>query len=102
MNPLVSVEGKLFGNDCEYVAAGEDQEIVALVRNFGAAVLAVENYVADFDVECEMLATVVAPAAWAYCENGSLLWLFLSGVRDDETGSGALFGFAWLDNNAVV
>jgi hypothetical protein len=49
-----------------------------------------------------MLATVVAPAAWAYCENGSLLWLFLSGVRDDETGSGALFGFAWLDNNAVV
>jgi hypothetical protein len=101
MVPLCGRRG-LFGNDCENVAAGEDQEIVSTVRNFGAAVLAVQNGVANFYVEREVLAFVVTPAAWANCENCSLLWLFLSGVWDYQTGCGLHFGFAWLDNDSVV
>lgn len=93
---------KKLGNNCEHVAAGENEQVVSTMGDFGSAVLAVQNNVANFDVECEVLAFVVAPAAWAYGEHGALLWLLFSGVWDNETRCGGLHCFAWLDHNAVV
>jgi hypothetical protein len=70
--------------------------------DFGSAVLAVQNYIANFDVECEMLAFVIAPTARSNCKNGALLWLLFGGVWDNETRCGGLHCFAWLDHNAVI
>jgi len=96
------VVGGLLADDCENVAAGEDEQVLARVADFGAAVLAVQNGVADLDVEREVLAFVVAPTAWADGEHLALLRLFLGGVGNDETRCRALLGFAWLNNDPVV
>jgi hypothetical protein len=90
------------GNNCEYVAAGENKKVVSTMGDFGSAVLAVQNYVANFDVECEMLTFVIAPTARSNCKNGALLWLLFGGVWDNETRCGGLHCFAWLDHNAVI
>ena len=84
------------------VAAGQDQEILAVDRDFGPAVLAVQNGVADLDVERAVGALVIAPAAGADCEDAALLGLFLGGIWDDEARSGGLFSFVRLDHDAVV
>ena len=47
---------KKSGNNCEYVAAGENKKIVSTMGDFGSAVLAVQHNIANFDVKCEMLA----------------------------------------------
>src|ERR687895_670793 len=47
----------------QHVAAGEDQEVVTVDGDLGAAVLAVQHDVAFLDVEGEVLALVVAPPA---------------------------------------
>src|SRR5215207_4362207 len=59
-------------DDRKHVAAGEDQEVIAVDRHLGAAVLAIEDGVADLHVESEVLALVVAPAAGADGEDGPL------------------------------
>src|SRR6478609_12157237 len=86
----------------QHVAAGEDQEILAVDGDLGAAVLAVEHDVAFVDVEGEVLALVVAPAAGADSEHGALLRLLLGGVGDDQARGGALLGLVGLHDDAVI
>src|SRR5262249_20755153 len=78
------------------------QQVLAIDRDFGAAVLAVENRVANLDVERAVAALVVTPTAGADSENAALLGLFLGGVGDDEAGSSGLLSFVRLDHDAVV
>src|SRR6478752_377019 len=86
----------------QHVAAGEDQEILAVDGDLGAAVLAVEHDVAFVDVEGEVLALVVAPAAGADSEHCALLRLLLGGVGDDQARGGALLGLVGLHDDAVI
>jgi len=58
-------------DDGENVAGGEDQELLAAVLDLGAAVLAVDDAVADVDVERDAVALVV-DAAGANCEDLAL------------------------------
>src|SRR6476661_2237733 len=67
-------------DDGEDVAGGEDEELLAAVLDLGAAVLAVDDLVADLDVERHALAVVV-DAARADGEDLALLGLLLRGVR---------------------
>ena len=78
-------------DDGEDVARGEDEVLLAAVLDLGAAVLAVDDHVADRDVERDAVAVVVE-AAGADREDLALLGLLLGGVRDDEAGRGGLLG----------
>jgi len=90
------------GNNCEHVAAGENKKVVSTVGDFGSAVLAVQNYVANFDVECEMLAFVIAPTARSNCKNGALLWLLFGGVSEHATRRTSHMNLKPLDDRIVV
>src|SRR5215213_8790710 len=85
----------------EDVARGEDEVLLAVVLDLGAAVLAVDDLVADGDVERHAVAVVV-DAAGADREDLALLGLLLRGVRDDQAGGRGLLGLHGLDHNAVL
>src|SRR6476469_4719671 len=87
-------------DDGEDVAGGEDEVLLAAVLDLGAAVLAVDDPVADGDVERDAVAVVVDPAGTDR-EDLALLGLLLRGVRDDETGRSGLLGLDGLDDDAV-
>src|SRR5664280_295022 len=72
---------RLLLDDRQYVPGGQDQVLLAGVLDLGAAVLAVEDGVADLDVERDPLLALVVPAAGADREDGALLGLLLGGVR---------------------
>src|SRR5664280_2640742 len=74
--------------DSQHVPGGQDQVLLAGVLDLGAAVLAVEDGVADLDVERDPLLALVVPAAGADREDGALLGLLLGGVRDHDAGRG--------------
>ena len=93
-------EFELANDDRENVASRQDEELVRAELDLGAAVLAVQDTVADGDVERNAVAVVV-DAAGAYSYNFALLGLFLRGVRNDKTGSSGLLGFDLLDDNAI-
>src|SRR5215207_8507569 len=84
-----AVSGSL-GDDGEHVARGEDQQILAVVLDLGAAVLRVQDLVADADVERDALLAGVVPPAVTDSEDLALLRLLFGGVRDDEAGCGGL------------
>ena len=73
-------------DDGEHVAAGEDQQVLAVDGDLGAAVLRVDDGVADLDVERDELAGLLGAAAGADGEDLALLGLLLGGVGDDEAG----------------
>src|SRR5450759_5694213 len=77
---------RLLLDDRQYVPGGQDQVLLAGVLDLGAAVLAVEDGVADLDVERDPLLALVVPAAGADREDGALLGLLLGGVRDHDAG----------------
>src|ERR687889_683830 len=85
----------------EDVARGEDEVLLAVVLDLGAAVLAVDDLVADGDVERHAVAVVV-DAAGADREDLALLGLLLRGVRDDQAGGRGLLGLHSLDHDAVL
>src|SRR3954462_5858108 len=89
------------GDDGEDVAGGEDEVLLAAVLDLGAAVLAVDDLVADLDVERDALGAVVVETAGTDRQDLALLGLLLGGVRDDEAGSGGLLGLEGLDDDAV-
>ena len=62
------------------------------VLDLGAAVLAVEDDVADLDVERNALGALVVEPAGTDGEDLALLGLLLGGVRDDQAGRGGLLG----------
>src|SRR5690606_16126240 len=74
----------------------------APVLDLGAAVLAVDDAVADLDVHGDALVAVLVPASRTYGQDLALLGLLLGGVRDDQTGGGGLLGLDGLDDNAVL
>ena len=83
-------------DDGEHVTGGEDQQVLAVDGDLGAAVLRVDDGVADLDVEGEEVAGRVGPAAGADGEDLALLGLLLGGVGDDETRGGLLLGLVGL------
>src|SRR3954447_14208854 len=98
--PGRSASGLLL-DDGEDVARREHEVLLAGVLDLGAAVLAVEDDVADLDVQRETVAVVV-DATRADREDGALLGLLLGGVRDDDArGSGGL-GLVGLYDDAVL
>ena len=89
-------------HDREHVAGGEDEVVLVVVLDLGAAVLRVDNDVADLDVERDSLVAVLVEAPRTYRKDLALLGLLLSGVGDDETGCGRLLGFERLDEDAIL
>src|SRR5262245_29874914 len=75
-------------DDREDVAAGEDQQVVTGDGDLGAAVLGVEDGLADLDAERDQLAGGLAALAGPDRQHFALLRLLLGGVGDDETGCG--------------
>src|SRR5689334_14993568 len=71
-----SKQEDLLLDDREDVARGEDQELLARVLDLGAAVLAVDDLVADRDVERNSVAAVVDPTR-THSQDFALLGLLL-------------------------
>src|SRR3954452_15873538 len=88
-------------DDGEQVAGGQDQVVLAAIANLGAAVLRVDDHVADVDVERDAVAVVV-DATGAHGDDRALLRLLLGGVRDAQTGGGGGFGLVGLDHDPVL
>src|SRR3954469_16950405 len=86
-------------DDREHVAGRENQVLLTGVLDLGTAVLAVENGVADLDVERDPLLAVVVEPARADSEDLALLRLLLGGVRDDQAGGRRLLGVERLDDD---
>ena len=84
----------------ENVTGRQDQIILALYLDLGAAVLRVEDDITDGDVERDPLAVLVF--ARAHGQYFTQLGLFLRGIGDDEAASCAgLVLVLRLDHNAV-
>src|SRR5512132_2092261 len=90
----------LLGDNGEHVAGREDQVLLALDLDLGAAVLGVDDLVPDLDVEGD--AGAVLEPAGAHRHDGALLGLLLGRVRDDDPGDRRLLLFARLDHDAVL
>ena len=81
---------------------GEDEVLLAGVLDLGAAVLAVDDLVADGDVQRNALVAVFVEAAGADGHDLALLGLLLGGVRDDQAGGRGLLGVKGLDDDPVL
>jgi hypothetical protein len=88
-------------DDREHVARGEDQVLLAVVLDLGAAVLRVDDDVADAHIERDAVAVVVDPAR-SHGEDLALLGLLLRRVRDDDAGSGGGLRLAGLNDDLVL
>jgi hypothetical protein len=84
------------------VVRAKDQELVSVDLELLSAVLAVDDEVADLDVERDAALAVLVPATIADSDDLALLRLLLGGVRDEQTGLGLLLGLACLDDHAVA
>src|SRR5512139_3560357 len=94
--------GCLLVDDCQHVAGGQDQVLLAVVLDLGAAVLAVDDGVALGDVQRDALLAVLIPAAGTDSDHGAFLRLLLGGVGDDQTGSGRGLGLVGLYEDLVL
>src|SRR3954449_2090127 len=74
----------------EHVALAQDEQLLAVDLDFGAAVLAVEDLVAFGDVERDALLAILVVAALANGDDLALLGLFLGGVGEDDAAGGRL------------
>src|SRR5206468_189428 len=88
-------------DDGEDVARREDEVLLTGVLDLGAAVLAVQDDVADLDVQRDAVAVVVDPAR-ADGEDSALLRLLLGGVGNDDAGRGGGLGLVGLHDDAVL
>src|SRR5262245_17989865 len=91
---------RLLVDDREDVARREDQVLVALDLDLGAAVLRVDDGVADGNVERDPL-PLLEPAG-ADRDHRSFLRLLLRGIRDHDAGDGGLVLLARLDHDPVL
>jgi hypothetical protein len=82
------------------VAFAHDQIVLAFVAELGAAVLAVEDIVADLHAQGGHLA-VVGDAAHAHGDDLATLGLFLGRVGDDDATLGGLFSGSGFYQHAV-
>ena len=95
------LRGCYFSTTARTSRAERIEVLLAGVLDLGAAVLAVDDLVADGDVERDAVAVVV-DAARADREDLALLGLLLGGVRDDQAGRRGLLGLERLDDDAVL
>src|SRR6185312_3141102 len=94
--------GCLLVDDRQHVAGGQDQVLLAVVLDLGAAVLAVDHGVTLGDVQRNPLLAVLVPAAGSNGHHGAFLRLLFSGVRNDQTGRGRGLGLVGLDEDLVL
>src|ERR1700754_2400219 len=92
----------LLGDDSQHVACRQDQVLLIVVLDLGAAVLAVDHGVALGDVQGDALFAILVPAAGANCDDGAFLRLLLGGVGNDQTGSGRSLGLVGLNEDLVL
>src|SRR3954454_6062426 len=97
----VSTVSRSLLDDREDVAGGEHQVLLAGVLDLGAAVLRVEDRLADLDVNRDAVALVV-DAAGADSEDGALLRLLLGGVGDHDARRRGRLSLVRLDHDAVL
>src|SRR4029077_14560317 len=83
------------------VALFHDEVLDIIDFDFGARPLAEQDAVADFDVDRDQLAALVA-AAGSNGDDLALLRLLLGGVGNNYATSGLRLGIDSLDDNAVV
>src|SRR5712691_2471956 len=89
-------------DDRQYVPCGQDQVLLAGVLHLGAAVLRVEDGLADLHVERDPLGAVLVPAAGAHGDDRALLGLLFRGVRNHDAGSRRRLGLVGLDHDPVL
>src|SRR5919106_2658782 len=89
-------------DDGEHVTGRQDEHVVALDRDLGAAVLAVQDGVADADADGDDLAGLLGALARADGQDLSLLRLLLGSVGDDQAAGRGLLALARLDDDAIV
>src|SRR5699024_11750114 len=99
--PCVAQPPYLLLNNSEQVTCRQQQVFFAVVLQFGAAVLGEDNGVAFGNSHWGQFALVIR-AAWANCNNGCFLWLFLCRIWDNQTGCGGGFSFYNLDEYLVL
>src|SRR5262245_2055724 len=92
---------RLSGNDAHDVGLLHDQEFLAFQLDLGARPLAEQHAAARLHVDRNEFAAVVT-AARSNSDNLALLWLFLSGVGDDDAAFGLLFGVDAAHDHTVV
>src|SRR5437763_10150236 len=95
-------ESLLLRNGGEHVAAGKDQEILAVDRDLGAPVLAVHDRVADLDAERDDLAGLLRRAAGAGSEDLARLRLLLRGVGNHAAGGSCGLGLTRTHDDAIL
>src|SRR5215207_8528922 len=83
------------------VALAQDQEVLAVDRDLGAAVLGVEDLVALRDVERHALAVIVELAV-TDGEDLALLRLLLRGVGEHDAGGGRRVLLDGLDDQPIA
>src|SRR5580698_10146860 len=88
-----------FGED---VTAGEDEKVLAVDGDLGAAVLGVHDGVTDLDVDGDELARGLGATTGTGGEYLALLWLLFAGVGDDEPGGCRLLGLTGADDDPVL
>src|SRR5215831_19957021 len=89
------------GENAHDVALLHDQQFLAVDLDFGARPLAEQHAVANFEIDRDQLAGLVA-AAGADGDHFALGGLFLGRVGNDDAASGLLLGLDTLDHDAVV
>src|SRR5512145_3019717 len=89
-------------HDREHVAGRQDEHVVAVDRHLGAAVLAVEDGVADADPDGDDLAGLLGALARPHGDDLALLGLLLGGVGDHQAACGGLLALAGLHDDAIV
>src|SRR5918993_56651 len=89
-------------DDGEHVARRQDEHVVALDRDLGAAVLAVQDGVADAHADGDDLAGLLGALARADGQDLALLRLFLGGVGDDQATRGGLLALTGLHDDPIV
>lgn len=89
------------GEDAEDVVFADEGVFLFVDFDFGAAVFADEDFVADLDFEGRDFAVLVFFAG-AECDDFGLLGLFLCGVRDDDATADLFFFFDVLHEDAIT
>src|SRR6266581_5983880 len=91
----------LLVDDGEDIASGEHQVLLARVLHLGAAVLAVQDHVADLHVDRHALGSRIVKASRANAKDFALLGLLLRGVRDHKPGCRGLLRLKRADHDPV-
>src|SRR5690348_12775393 len=96
-----AVAGLVALQDRQDVGLAQDQHVLAVQLEFGAAVLGEEDFVALLHLQ-RLAVALVGELAGANGDDGALLGLFLGGVGDNDPALGDFFLLRRLDDHAVA